>query len=575
MLKAISDLSPLFLLCEDGCNFKWHGAVKGENDRKGSPTMENKLWAVRVLVVMVTITVICEGQSYWKRTYGYQATASALKPTPDGNFIVAGYADVNPGKVNYDVYLLKITQYGDTIWTKTYGKTDNDGATAITPTSDGNFIVAGYADSLNTINYDVYLLKITQNGDTIWTKTFRKNHYALAQAITSTRDGNSIVAGFTLNPATIDGIREIYLLKITQNGDTIWTKTFGKTGREEAVNITTTPDGNFMVIGQTYKISAENVDVLLLKITQNGDTVWTKSFGKTLDDRIYPIAPTQDGNFILAGNTGLVSEGYSIFLLKITQNGDTLWTKSFRGFGGDWADAISPTQDGNFIVAGGRYLPGAENPGVYLLKITPNGDTIWTKSFGGTSGDWATAMTPTPDGNFMVTGRTYSPGIGYRVFLLNVIDDRYAYKSIPFTFKIPVSDDSLKHSYTPLKIPVGMTVSPGGAISWTPQTDSVYMDHVEFLVSDNANKKDTLTFNIFVNSDYHPSKVVNPSISLNSPANQPGIFLLHCVHSSVRFNRLARHLRHSRQTSRQTAYCKQDRRMERQKRRGKICGEGD
>jgi hypothetical protein len=63
-----------------------------------------------------------------------------------------------------------------------------------------------------------------------------------------------------------------------------------------------------------------------------------------------------------------------------------------------------------------------------------------------------------------------------------------------------------------------MIVSTGGTISWTPKTDSVYMDHAEFLVADDYGKKDTLTFNIFVNSSYHPNKIVNPASHATNPA---------------------------------------------------------
>jgi hypothetical protein len=128
------------------------------------------------------------------------------------------------------------------------------------------------------------------------------------------------------------------------------------------------------------------------------------------------------------------------------------------------------------------------------------------------------------DGNFIVGGYTnlFSSSLD-SIHLFSLIDDRYAYQSTPFFFKIPVSGDSLNHGYTPLKIPSGMTVSLGGTISWTPTTDSSYMDHVEFQVSDDFGKKDTLTFNIFVNSKDHPTKVINPTSDLKNQAHQSGI----------------------------------------------------
>jgi hypothetical protein len=63
-----------------------------------------------------------------------------------------------------------------------------------------------------------------------------------------------------------------------------------------------------------------------------------------------------------------------------------------------------------------------------------------------------------------------------------------------------------------------MTVSTGGTVSWTPTTDSVYMDHAEYLVVNDAGRKDTLTFNIFVNSDYHAPASIKPSRITKSPS---------------------------------------------------------
>ena len=131
--------------------------------------------------------------------------------------------------------------------------------------------------------------------------------------------------------------------------------------------------------------------------------------------------------------------------------------------------------------------------------------------------DGASAIIPTPDGNFIVAGDHNN---SQEILLLSIINDRYAYKNSLFTFKIPVSGDSLNHGYSSLKVPSGMTVSTGGTISWIPKTDSVYMDHVEFLVMDDIGNKDTLTFYIFVNSKNKPTaiKAFSPLVAYK---NQP------------------------------------------------------
>ena len=456
------------------------------------------------MVVVCIMASVCWGQSYWKRTYGgtgfeYGGTgvdydyAYAITPTPDGNFIVAGG--------NSRVVLLKITPNGDTLWKRNYssGVTgfDDDFAYAITPTPDGNFIVAGNTTSFGAGIYDVYLLKINSNGDTLWTKTYGGTSYLgviagenRAYAITPTSDGNFIVAGNTTSFRT--GIYDVYFLKINLNGDALWTKTYY--GDWGARVITPTPDGNFIVVCNNGNVDGK---VYLLKITPDGDTLWSKRIGLINLQFVNAITPTPDGNFIVTGNSFSPT---ALYFLKITQNGDLLWTKTYGRTGSDGAEyAIAPTSDGNFIVT------GFSDADIYIFKIKPNGDTLWTKTYKCTDTAFTIAVTSTPDGNFIVAEYRESSG-GY-IWLFSIIDDRYAKKDSLFTFKIPVSGDSLSHGYAPLKAPSGMIVSPGGTISWTPQTDSVYMDHAEFLVSDDFGKKDTLTFNIFVNSSNKPTAI--------------------------------------------------------------------
>jgi hypothetical protein len=435
-----------------------------------------KTKAILIMVVVCIMASVCWGQSYWKRTYGGAegVSASAITPTPDGNFIVAGGSG----------HLMKITPLGDTLWTKAYGGI----ARAIAPTPDGNFIIAGNTSFFSAGSYDVFLLKITPQGDTLWTKAYGvTDDGGSAEAITPTPDGNFIVAGWKYPHGDKDA--DVYLLKIKPNGDTLWTRTFGGSEWGRASAITSTPDGNFIVAGETYSLGRGKDEVYLLKITEYGDTLWTKTYGNEyIDVSAQAITSTPDGNFIVAGTE----------ILKITSYGDTLWTKTYWGIYYATAYAITPTADGNFIVVGG--VESFINVSAWLLKIKPNGDTLGMKIFEYSPGCYFYAITPTSDGNFIATGSQNSNDSS---FLRCIIDDRYARKDSLFTFKIPISGDSLSHGYAPLKVPSGMTVSPGGTISWTPKTDSVYMDHVEFLVSDDFGEKDTLTFNIFINSSYN------------------------------------------------------------------------
>jgi hypothetical protein len=465
--------------------------------------------AIMVMLLTLSMATVCFGQSYWKKTYEGQLRAfsdSYSIPTADGNFLILSYTI---GSEFLDFWLLKIKPNGDTIWLKTYERGPFDNAQAIIQTVDSNFLILGRTYSSGSRD-NMWLLKINQNGDSIWTKTYRDVIYECeAQTIIPTADSSFLILGST---QTYGAGSDIWLSKINPNGDISWTETYGGVNSELAQTIIPTADGNFLILGQVKAPAAVGFNIWLLKVKPNGDTIWTKTYGGENYDVIQTIIPTTEDNFLILGETYSVdSLGFDIWLSKIKPNGDPIWTKTYGGVNNDFAQTITPTADGKFLILGETYLYGANDLDIWLLKIEPNGDTIWTKTYGNKNEDSSKTIIPTMDGNFLMVGTSINASGSSNLLLFSIIADQYAYKNSLFTFKIPTYGiDSLNFGYVPLKTPAGMTVSPGGTISWTPKTDSVYMDHAAFIVVNDAGGKDTLTFNIFVNSDFHTSGVVKP-----------------------------------------------------------------
>lgn len=483
---------------------------------------------VMFALAALTLASDCAGQTYWKRTCSTPedyCALSAISATADGHLVGAGntYTTGSPMKM----YLLKTDAFGNPVWTKTYNGTGEACANGIAAAGDGKFIVAGTTNKYGEQPY-VYILKINSNGDTIWTRTIPVGGTAFA--VNATPDGNFLVAGeaslYNGEPS------DVYLLKVTPNGDTLWTNKYSLGDFNTGYAIAPAPEGNFIIAGSTTNGNGYS-QVCLLKVTPNGDTLWTRKYGRSDFNVAWAITADADGNFIVAGHAFPYDTGFSkAYLLKIKPNGDTVWTRTFTGIGVAGAKSITSSTDGNFIVTAYTESIGTGSSKAYIFKITPDGDTVWTQTV--TSDVYADDITPTSDGNFIATGSTYS-GRGDLACLLSIISDRYAYKSFSFTFKIPVSGDSINHGYTPLKVPSGMTVSVGGTISWTPTTDSSYMDHVEFLVSDDFGNKDTLTFNIFVNSKDYPTKTANP-VSRQTNHSQNDISINQFSSKKVRFS---------------------------------------
>lgn len=92
---------------------------------------------------------------------------------------------------------------------------------------------------------------------------------------------------------------------------------------------------------------------------------------------------------------------------------DTLWTKTFGGSGSECGSFVQQTSDGGYIVTGCTKSYGAGLDDIWLIRTDASGDTVWTKTFGGSSPDYGHYVQQTSDGGYIIVGPTYSYGAGW------------------------------------------------------------------------------------------------------------------------------------------------------------------
>ena len=163
--------------------------------------------------------------------------------------------------------------------------------------------------------------------------------------------------------------------------------------------------------------------VRVSQIEEINGICWSKTCGGSVADEAKSIIEDSDGNYVVAGwaysSDGDVhgSRGNTDYwILKISpQTGDTIWTKTYGGSNTDHAYSLIEDSDGNYVVAGKTYssdgdVHGNKGDGDYwILKISPQtGDTIWTKIYGGSNTDYAYSIIEDSDGNYVVAGQTLS-----------------------------------------------------------------------------------------------------------------------------------------------------------------------
>jgi uncharacterized delta-60 repeat protein len=361
-----------------------------------------------------------EGDEVWNRTFGgtrYEG-ASSVQQTADGGYIVGGskYSLRAGGE---DVYLIKTDQNGEGVWSMTFGGTGRDEGNCVQQTSDGGYIVAGFTGSFGAGEYDAYLIKTNQNGEEVWSRTFGGAYWDYAYSVQQTTDGGYILAGFT----TVYGVGrddDVYLIKTNANGEEVWSRTFGGEGLDQAGTVQQTSDGGYIIAGRTESFGAGWDDVYLIKTDADGHEVWSRTFGGIHQDSARSIQQTSDGGYIVAGFTNSFGAGLEdVYLIKTDANGDAVWTKTFGGAMMEGASSVQQTSDGGYIVAGSTFSSGAGLEDVYLIKTDANGDEVWSRTFGGTEYEQALSVQQTCDGGYIVAGLATSFGAQVRdVYLI-------------------------------------------------------------------------------------------------------------------------------------------------------------
>jgi hypothetical protein len=283
--------------------------------------------------------------------------------------------------------IISLAQEQDNTWAKIYeSSTDNvktyDKATSIIKASDENYLIAGFT-KLNLekkIISNLAILKIDTYGNIIWsTKTIEKV-------------GRLILPGFKAEIIALKngGYAAVYaqfLIRLDDNGNILWIKKFGTNKTEQSLEFTSIQeldDSGFITCGSTY--SPDEYKTLVMKLNKFGNIIWSNSYFGFISEYAR-IRKLDDGGFIL-GNaiSGLHFPniiGHVTQLTKLDAEGNVEWQKLYDPTHGAYStnrgfSTFCLTKNKEIITTipdavGGRYR------GCLILKLSPEGDFIWSK----------------------------------------------------------------------------------------------------------------------------------------------------------------------------------------------------
>lgn len=398
------------------------------------------------------------GEVSWANNYGGSGTDTfhSVIATTDGGFAALGSSNSTDGDLEgkalavSDYWLAKIGADGELQWSRTFGGSMEDLGQALIQTADGGFALTGNAmssdgDASNNEGFhDNWILKLDAAGNLEWEESFGFSGHDHSYDLLQTEDGGYFFVGFldvtAANGAGNDGkyrsltrhgVGEFWGTKIDAGGNLEWRRYFGGTNNDRAHAVVEAHTGGFVLAGfsesEDFDISNSkgSYDFWVVRISNEGDLLWEKSYGGSGIEVSYDIAATADGAYVVVGNTfstdgdiGRNNGESDIWMIKINEAGDLLWERNFGGSGFDSAQGVSLCADGGFVIAGNSKSTDGDltaNQGendIWLLKTDADGIIQWQGSVGGPGLDFGFKAVETEGRDLLVAGESSSAEIG-------------------------------------------------------------------------------------------------------------------------------------------------------------------
>jgi hypothetical protein len=288
----------------------------------------------------------------WDKTIG-KGEGKCIIQTYDGGYIVGGGVYAGMGN---ELLIYKIDNLGNIIYSNNdiyIG--DEVYIESLIKTYDSNYLAVSTNYDTDEMNF--FAIKLDYNLDILWTKQYgyTPDITEYARYANSTYDSNYVIIGQKSTEISTD----IWLIKININGDTLWTKRYGKSSLDETGEyIIPTIDSGFLCGG-----IIESSDLWILKLNAHGDTVWTKKYAN--HEHVSALIQLNDSSYIVGTNRSI---------MQINKYGGILWDSSYNFT----INAVKKFADDGYIAVGYRGSDGSET--VKMTKLNESGNVLWSKS---------------------------------------------------------------------------------------------------------------------------------------------------------------------------------------------------
>ncbi len=256
----------------------------------------------------------------------------------------------------------------------------------------------------------VAIWSLLQGPRIILKKSFGGIDEDLGEHIQLTPDGGYLLLGETKSaPSTA---RDVYIIKTDMNSNVEWENTYGLEKFNRASFSQSTSDGGYIIAvqGASEEDTSSGTTIHLLKINSAGEEEWTNDYEegrKNSTDEAHYLLPTPDGGYAIFGKSSALGAngwGFAAVMIKTDADGKKLWHKIYDGERHDVIYSAQPAADGGYMLFGTTRSFKASGQDIYVVKTDADGNNEWQKIYGGAGEDSCVSSQPTADGGYVLFG---------------------------------------------------------------------------------------------------------------------------------------------------------------------------
>ncbi len=378
-----------YLSVQDSCaNLTFQKTWGGANEDRGNQTItlsDGNFLVVGTTVVsgetdLYLLKLSTDGATIWQKRFGSVGNeqVGSILALPDGGWILTGNLAGNAGTTH--PFLARFASNGSVLWQK---KIITSGAvnifTRAIQTQDGNLLIGGAIHDINAASWAGYVAKMALDGTVLWSNLYDGHHTDWISGLVELPNGDIAAAGFTLSfGQNTSSIHDGMVMRLSSTGVLQWVNAYGSIDNEGFSSIFLAPDGDMLAFGSTSGWNGPGGgayldDTWAVKLSPNSALVWSQVYRSNLDIDLAGrgVYQSSDGGYVIAANDlGPYGTNFNSLYFKISPDGDPEWSRMYPSTGENRITFVDATSNG-YIFTG--YVDNGGNNDLWFLKTDEAG----------------------------------------------------------------------------------------------------------------------------------------------------------------------------------------------------------